>query len=185
VNDFFLEWHLDAENNPFVLYVMRGVPGSGKSHEAKKLAPPEQIFSADDFFGTTREEYIAAWKQDKLGAAHSQCQQKVRMAMQCRLMPLVVDNTNTLRCDVFPYLEMALRYGYRPEIKEPTSEWWLTLVVPYLGKFGAYPDELDVAVKALFDKCQHGVPESTIRKMLVRWQTVSAADMMKSILRSK
>jgi hypothetical protein len=185
MSDFFLDWHLD-DSNPQVVYIMRGVPGSGKSFEALLLAAAEQIFSSDGFFGTTKEEYIANWKAEKLGAAHNFCQKNVRMAMQRRLTPIVVDNTNVVCRDIMPYIEMALRYGYRAELKEPSSEWWQTLVVPYLGKFVAYPDELEVAAKTLFEKCQHGVPLVTIRKMLIRWHVnVSAADMMKSILRRK
>src|SRR5262252_5253315 len=182
MSDFFLDWHLD-DCNPQVVYIMRGVPGSGKSFDARLLAAEEQIFSADHVFGTTNAEYIARWKQEDLGAAHNFCQKNVRMAMQRRLTPIVVDNTNVVCRDIMPYIELALRYGYRAEIKEPTSEWWRTLAVPYLGKFGAFPEELEVASKTLFEKCQHGVPQNTIRKMLIRWHVnVSAADMMKSIL---
>ena len=32
------------------LIINRGIPGSGKSTSAKKLAPKEQIFSTDDYF---------------------------------------------------------------------------------------------------------------------------------------
>ncbi len=182
MSEYFLDWHL-SDDNPNVLYIMRGVTGSGKSFEAKKHAPTEQIFSADDFF-IQDGEYN--WKPELLGAAHNFCQKQVRIAMQRRLTPIVVDNTNITVRDIFPYVELALQYGYRAEIKEPTSEWWLTLVVPYLGQPQKYVAELDHAAKVLFEKNQHNVPERTIRKLLNKWHVnVSASDMIKSILRRK
>ena len=36
--------------NEKILYINRGVAGSGKSTKAKQLAPKENIFSTDDFW---------------------------------------------------------------------------------------------------------------------------------------
>jgi hypothetical protein len=185
MSEFFLDWHF-SDDNPNVLYIMRGVPGSGKSFTANTLAPPENIFSADKFFGSTIEEYIREWKPEKLHAAHSMCQRHCKIAMQNRLYPIVVDNTNVQVRDIFPYLELALQYDYRVEIKEPTSPWWVEKVAPFLSDKVKYVAELDAAAKLLTEKNQHGVPEVTIRAMLNKWHTnVSAEDMMKSILRRK
>ena len=47
---------------------MRGISGSGKSYLAKSLAEGDEskIFSTDDFYGKTKEEYIKNWDVSKI-----------------------------------------------------------------------------------------------------------------------
>lgn len=182
MSEFFLDWRLE-EINPLVLYVMRGVPGSGKSHVAHSLVPPGNVFSADDFFGNSLEEYIRNWKYESLGEAHALCQSRCRDAMRIKSSPLCVDNTNILSRDVLPYVKLALQYGYSLEIREPTSPWWLQIRPLLVRKNMA---ELDAAALTLFEKCRHGVPLVTIRRMLGRWDVNMSADyMMRLILGEK
>jgi len=60
------------------LYIIRGVPGSGKSTFAKSIAKPWQIFEADQFF-------MKHGKYDfdftKLRLAHESCKRRVHYWM--------------------------------------------------------------------------------------------------------
>lgn len=163
---------------------MRGASGSGKSYDARQLAPAGQIFSADDHHMV---EGRYEWSPERLHHAHNLCFGATRDAMRRRLTPLVVDNTNVRMAEIFPYLELALQYGYKVEIREPTSPWWVADVAPYLENKQKYRAELERAAQILFEKGQHGVPLDTIlNRMLLRWHTnVSAEEMLKTILRRK
>lgn len=57
------------------MIIMRGLPGSGKSYKAKKLAQAENgiIYSTDDFFETTGK-YI--YDPSKIGEYHQKNQQR-------------------------------------------------------------------------------------------------------------
>lgn len=47
-----------------ILYVMRGIPGSGKSFNVKNIPNlnPRNIFSADDLISKNKEEYMQFFK---------------------------------------------------------------------------------------------------------------------------
>jgi len=78
-----------------ILYIMRGVSGSGKSFKAKQLAGENGVIcSADDFFVEKgKGEY--AFDPNLLGEAHQQCQDRATQAVQQGLSPIIIDNTNT------------------------------------------------------------------------------------------
>ena len=76
------------------LVLIRGLPGSGKSTKAKKLAPNENIFEADQFFIDKKTgEY--KFKPEFIHLAHQQCQNKTIAAMEKEISPIVVSNTFT------------------------------------------------------------------------------------------
>jgi NEDD4-binding protein 2 len=201
MSERFLNWYLDSPENPYICYIMRGLPGSGKSYDAKKLAPEAQIFSTDKFF---MKDGVYVHDPEKLNHYHNLCKGAVRQAMRRRLTPLVVDNTNVRVAEFFPFLEMCLQYDYRVEIKEPTSSWWVNDIAPHLGdakalgRMGADKavkkkwkledrqkvEQLEKAAQILFEKNSHNVPLDIIYQMMRRYAVkVSAEDMMKSILR--
>ena len=74
--DDFRKWleheMMTPEGYRGLLILMRGVPGSGKSHRALRLANNDQnkIFSADQWFEQQPGGYAANWKMDKLFQAH-------------------------------------------------------------------------------------------------------------------
>ena len=64
---------------------------------------------------------------------------------------IVVDNTNTTKKEVNPYLKLAQEYDYETEIIEPTTEWAKDPVI-------------------CAKRTTHGVPLKTIKQMVARWE---------------
>jgi hypothetical protein len=85
-----------------VMVLMRGAPGSGKTHLAKEMVRltmgkncdlSKYIFSTDDFFDRT-ERFIPSL----LSEAHNWNKVRVRAAAERKWNPIIVDNTNTEVC---------------------------------------------------------------------------------------
>lgn len=94
------------------LYIVRGIPGSGKSTFAKSLGGTH--FEADMFFMVDGE-----YKFDgsKIKEAHKWCQDNVHTAMLLNntalLNPvIVVSNTFTQEWEMEPYYQMADYFDY-------------------------------------------------------------------------
>src|SRR5574337_1008108 len=103
------------------IIIMRGVPGSGKSTKAKRLAGETGvIFSTDDFF--MREgQYVFDGKQ--IAKAHGWNQARAAVAMQQGISPIVVDNTNTVAWEAAPYVREATKNGYSVEFICADTPW--------------------------------------------------------------
>ena len=105
-----------------LVFVLRGIPGSGKSTfiEAllKELGIPRQsmlVCSADHFFMVDGEY---RFDPAKLPAAHGACKRAFVEALQAavRCQPgapevIVVDNTNLSAVEMAPYVEFGQAYG--------------------------------------------------------------------------
>ena len=96
-----------------ILFIVRGLPGSGKSTFSKTLGGTH--FETDNFFMVDGE-----YKFDvtKLKAAHEWCQNSVNTAMILNITTdlnntIVVSNTFTQEWEMKPYFDMAETYGYR------------------------------------------------------------------------
>ena len=90
------------------LYIVRGLPGSGKSSLAKKVT--ELVYSADDFFTNKKGEYN--FNAKLLGKAHEWCWGKVRDAMFIGANAVAVANTFTQAWEAEKYYQIAEEYGY-------------------------------------------------------------------------
>jgi len=90
-----------------ILYIVRGLPGSGKSTFAKSIALVN--FEADMFFMNDGE-----YKFDfsKIKEAHQWCQESTLDAMISGSPKVAVSNTFTQEWEMKPYYEMAEKYGY-------------------------------------------------------------------------
>ena len=92
------------------LFILRGVPGCGKSTLAKSLCP-DVICEADNFFYNENGEYCFDFT--KLHQAHGHCRQTCENAMISGVERIVVSNTSTSEKEFAPYRYMAEHYGYQ------------------------------------------------------------------------
>ena len=92
------------------LYIVRGIPGSGKSTFAKSLGGTH--FEADMFFMKDGE-----YKYDmfKIKEAHKWCQEQTDRVLAEGEM-VVVSNTFTTKKELKPYFELAKKYNIIPTV---------------------------------------------------------------------
>ena len=92
-----------------VLYIVRGIPGSGKSTFAKTLT--SNVFEADHYFYDNDGNYN--FIPSEIKQAHKECQDFVRYAMESSIEKIAVSNTFTQEWEMKPYFELAEKYGYK------------------------------------------------------------------------
>lgn len=136
------------------LFLIRGIPGSGKTTLAKSLA--DEIYEADSYFMVYRDpqtgelinrhQYDGVYEFDvtKLKEAHEHCRIGVEDAMSCGKERIAVSNTFTQEWEMEPYYKLAKKYGYTV----------FSLIVE--NRHGGVNE--------------HGVPEETLTKMENRFQ---------------
>lgn len=91
-----------------ILYIVRGLPGAGKTTLAKKLAFLN--ISADDYFTDAQGNYNFDVK--KLAAAHRFCKEYCENAMENGASEVAVHNTFTRRWEMADYYDLAKKYNY-------------------------------------------------------------------------
>lgn len=134
------------------VFILRGLPGSGKSSVADQLATLHEhdrdrvaVCSADAFF---MHNGVYSFDASRLGQAHAQCMRDFTRALDQRVERIIIDNTNIKREHWQPYASIAERDGY------------------------------DVAVitmrtrdaQVCHDRCVHDVPLATIRHMAAEFE---------------
>ncbi|XP_029302087.1 NEDD4-binding protein 2-like 2 [Cottoperca gobio] len=149
----------NAYRPSLVLFLMRGLPGSGKSTMARELlssGPSGLILSTDDYFAH-REGYH--YDAGLLGAAHEWNHNRAKDAMHDGRSPIIIDNTNAQAWEMKPYVKMALESGYKVDFCEPDTDW----------KFDPY--ELE-------KRNTHGVPQEKIAQMMDRFSFPISVDIV-------
>ena len=96
------------------LYLLRGLPGAGKSTLAKKLG--DVYYEADMYFTNESGQYI--FNGADIKKAHEWCQNQVQLAMILNHTSglnesIVVSNTFTQEWEMEAYYKLAETYGYR------------------------------------------------------------------------
>lgn len=100
------------------LYIIRGVPGSGKSALAHQLT--KNVVETDDFMMVDGEY---KYDKDKVYACHKKCFNKVLDYMVHNVSPIAVANTFIKKKDYKPYVDLAKEFGYNVEIKVCKGEF--------------------------------------------------------------
>lgn len=90
------------------LFLVRGVPGSGKSTFAKSLGGVH--FESDMFFMQDGEYKFNITEIKK---AHEWCRESVEYELAKFTPKVVVSNTFTQEWEMEPYFDLADKYGYR------------------------------------------------------------------------
>lgn len=107
-----------------ILFLIRGLPGSGKSTYAKKIG----CFHVEaDMFHCKDEEYAFDGSRSRLG--HNWCQKSALFAME-QGMDVAVSNTFTQKWEIQPYLDFAAKTGHKVKIIRMTNEYGTIHSVP-------------------------------------------------------
>ncbi|UPW35830.1 AAA domain-containing protein [Pseudomonas phage EM] len=105
--------------NDNTLYLIRGLPGSGKTTFAKTLLSslkysnnpmPIARMAEADIFLMEDSEYV--WTPERLVEAHRKCKETVEMWMKWDYPGIIVSNTFTREREVKVYTDLAEKYGY-------------------------------------------------------------------------
>ena len=126
------------------LFLLRGLPGAGKSTLAKMLVGDKDYChkEADMYFVDRDGKY--KFNPSQLKDAHKWCQGEIEFAMKYDHSPVVVSNTFTQEWEMQSYYELAEKYGYRVH----------SLIVE--NRHGGVNE--------------HGVPEEKLQQMSDRFQ---------------
>jgi predicted kinase len=127
-----------------ILYIVRGLPSSGKSTFAKSLVKSKDYChkEADMFFIDDDGNYN--FNPSKLKEAHQWCQEEIEFLMRLGHTSVVVSNTFTQEWEMEPYNKLAEKYNY------------IVFSVIIENRHGGVNT--------------HGVPEDTIEKMKNRFE---------------
>jgi len=140
--------------NSLTMFILRGLPGSGKSTVVRKLKevyPEASVCSADEYFLSMG---VYEYDKTKLKDAHVFSQNKAEEQCKSLVNTVIVDNTNVKKWEIVPYLKIASSKGYTVVIVEPKTPW----------KFD--PDEL-------VTKNLHNVSRSKIEARLKDWHRIT------------
>ncbi len=130
------------ENKQRCLFIIRGLPGSGKTTLAHTLAEKEFCFSADDFFMSKYGFY--KYNPDRLSEAHADCERRVREClMSGATSTACVHNVFSRQEHIEPYRKIAETAGCSVFEITCGNRW----------------------------KSVHAVPERTISRMAALWES--------------
>jgi predicted kinase len=94
------------------LYLVRGVPGAGKTTLVESLAGEgDLVVAADDFMVNSAGHFAFDWQ--KLQEVHNRCIQAVREGMESGVIRIFVHNSFVNSWQLRPYYDLAATHGYR------------------------------------------------------------------------
>ena len=165
-------------NNPDqhnVVYLMRGLPGCGKSHRAKRLSGEQGVvLETDEYFytqvGTDPTSYD--YSKDLLPDARRWNLARLKEAIVAGVSPIVVDRGNGLNAETREFAVMAVEHGYLVELAEPDSSWWQELRVLLKYKEFVADALFDTWAQRLAESTRdkHRVPTALIRNWMRHWR---------------
>ena len=102
------------------LYIIRGLPGSGKSTIGEKLAD-NYSYAADDWF--TDRNGVYNYVPEEIVQAHEDCQARVLGAMLSDVEHIAVCNTFTQAWEAEPYIKLCNLHGYSAVVIECQNQF--------------------------------------------------------------
>lgn len=114
---------IDYVQNNKVMFIMKGLPGSGKSTIVKTIQEvyKDSVVCSADFYFMKSGKY--KFRADKLKDAHQACQNKATASASRGMNVIIIDNTNVRNWEMKFYLTLAREYHYVPVIVEPQTPW--------------------------------------------------------------
>lgn len=154
-----------------VVYLMRGVPASGKSYAAKKLAGRRGLVcETDSFFGSPGINYN--FKPERVDLARNSNMKKFKDGLKHGISPIVVDRGNGKGHRTRWYAQTALDSGYEVRLAEPVSDSWKEIKALLVNR-----RVIDILLRdwagilALKQERTHGVQALRIRSSMDRFDT--------------
>lgn len=153
-----VEWFKDVLVNKKVVYILRGLPGSGKSTLSKYLSDnitDSVVCSADDYF-TSNGSYN--FDRSKLQEAHDECYAKFKDCIGFNMIP-IIDNTNVTKKEYSKYVTHA----------QLNNCAVITLEI--------HCKDRDMA-RLFASRNSHGVSTNDVLKMLAKWETSDSSNLL-------
>ncbi len=159
-----------------IVYLMRGLPSSGKSTLARELAGETGVVcETDQFFYTQVGESAKTYDYvaERLDEARAWNLERFRDALKSGASPIVIDRGNGLNRETHVFAQLAREYSYEVELREPDSPWWRELRVLLKYREHLAPAVLDRWAEVLADvnRKTHRVPVATIRRWMQMWRS--------------
>ena len=156
-----------------VVYLMRGLPATGKSRTAKTLAGENGIVcETDEYFYTQVGGDAKQFDYDDslMPAARAWNFERFKRSVASADTPIIVDRGNGLTLETKKYAQHAVDNGYRVEIKEPESDWWqeIRVLLKYKTLTGPVLDRWAQELSR-YSRSVHRVPADTIRRRMKKW----------------
>lgn len=131
------------ENNLNILYIIRGLPGSGKTTLAKKIA---QRHIEADMFHILRGEYN--FDRNNLIKAHDWCKLELERMIRSGVNSIAISNTFSRESEYSDYIKLADKYGYSFQV--------ITIEVSPFGSEHNVPEEVIQKMIDRWEPCLKG-----------------------------
>ena len=156
-----------------IVYFMRGLPATGKSYTAKKLAGENGVIcETDEYFytqvGDDRNQFD--YDESLMPTARDWNFERFKQSVTSGATPIVVDRGNGLSMETKKYVRYAMDHRYQVKIKEPESDWWqeIRVLLKYKSLTGPVLDRWAQEL-AHYSRSVHRVPAETIRRQMEKW----------------